>query len=98
MKSILQKNTCECLICGTTRWLEWHHVFGAATRTKSGEDGLVVRLCHHHHNEPPNGVHHNKVFRRKLQAFAQKKAMEHYGWTVEDFIREYHRSYLEEDV
>ncbi len=94
MKSILQDNTAECLICGDARWLEWHHVFGAANRTIAGQDGLVVRLCHRHHNEPPHGAHHNQVFNRKLQAFAQKRAMEHYGWTLEEFMARYHRNYM----
>lgn len=54
----------------------------------------MARLCHYCHNEPPDGVHHNKENRRKLQAYAQKKAMEHYGWSVDDFIIIMHKNYL----
>jgi hypothetical protein len=56
-----------------------------------------VRLCHYCHNEPPNGVHQNKEIRQKLQSFAQKKAMKYYGWSVEDFRREFYKNYIEED-
>lgn len=94
MYSIIQKDTSRCFICHSRQWLEWHHVFGAALRTKAGDDGLVVRLCHYCHNEPPKGVHQNREIRLKLQAFAQKKAMKHYGWSVEDFIARYYKNYL----
>lgn len=98
MDSIIQKDTSRCFICHSNIWLEWHHVFGAALRDKAGECGLVVRLCHYCHNEPPYGVHQNKEIRLKLQAFAQKKAMAHYGWSVEDFRREFYKNYLEEEA
>lgn len=93
-KSILQKDDTKCFICGSRRWLEWHHVFGGALRDKSERLGLKVRLCHFCHNEPPNGVHQNKEIRLKLQAFAQKKAMKYYGWSVEDFRSKFYKSYL----
>jgi hypothetical protein len=94
MESILQKDSTKCLICHSRQWLEWHHVFGGALRSKSESLGLKVRLCHYCHNEPPNGVHQNKEIRQKLQSFAQKKAMKHYRWSVEDFRREFYKSYI----
>jgi hypothetical protein len=94
MDSIIQKHTDRCFICGAPRGLEWHHVFGGAMRDKSEKYGLKVRLCHYCHNEPPNGVHQNKDHRLKLQAYVQGKAMEHYGWTVEDFRKEFYKSYV----
>jgi hypothetical protein len=96
MDSIIQKDTSKCFICGSRHWLEFHHIWGGckAIRDKSEKYGLVVRLCHYCHNEPPNGVHQNREIRRKLQSFAQKKAMKHYGWSVEDFRREFYKSYL----
>lgn len=94
MHSIIQKDTSRCFICHSEQWLEYHHVFGGAVRTKAGNLGLVVRLCHYCHNEPPNGVHQNREIRHKLQALAQKKAMDHYGWSVEDFIKEFYKNYL----
>lgn len=97
MDSIIQKNTNRCLLCGSHRWLEWHHVFGAALKKKSEKYKLMVRLCHYCHNEPPQGVHQNRERRRYLQAYAQKKAMAHYGWSREDFRREFYKNYLEEE-
>ena len=93
-RSIVQKDTERCFICHSQHWLEWHHVFGGALRKKSDRLGLVVRLCHYCHNEPPNGVHQNREIRRNLQALAQRKAMEHYGWDVERFIKEFYKNYL----
>ena len=97
MDSIIQKNPSKCFVCGSRHWLEWHHIFGGALRSKSERLGLKVRLCHYCHNEPPNGVHQNKEIRQKLQSFAQKKAMAHYGWSVEDFRREFYKNYIQED-
>lgn len=94
MDSIIQKHTDRCFICGAPRGLEWHHVYGGAMRDKSEKYGLKVRLCHYCHNEPPNGMHQNKDHRLKLQAYVQGKAMEHYGWTVEDFRKEFYKSYV----
>ena len=94
MDSIIQKDTSRCFICHSRQWLEWHHIFGAALKKKSEKYKLMVRLCHYCHNEPPNGVHQNREIRRKLQAFSQKKAMEHYGWDEERFIKEFYKNYL----
>ena len=92
--SILQKNTDRCFICHSRQWLEWHHVFGGALRSKSERLKLKVRLCHFCHNEHPSGVHQNKEIRHRLQAYAQKRAMKCYGWSVEDFRREFYKSYI----
>lgn len=92
-KSIISEEK-RCYICRSVQWLECHHIFGAAERDASEQYGLKVYLCHYCHNEPPNGVHHNKENRRKLQAIAQEKAMEHYGWSIEDFRRIFHKNYL----
>ena len=65
-RSILS-NEPKCFMCGSTVWLERHHVFGASNRKKSEKYGLWVYLCHNCHNEPPNGVHHNAERMRWLQ-------------------------------
>ena len=94
MDSIIQKDTSRCFICHSRQWLEWHHVFGGALRSKSERLGIKVRLCHYCHNEPPKGVHQNKEIRHKLQEFSQKKAMAYYGWDTEAFRREFYKSYI----
>lgn len=53
-------------------------------------------LNHYMHNEPPDGVHFNKTHRDMLQRFAQRKAMAHYGWAEQDFIRMFGKNYLDE--
>ena len=84
----------ECAICGSTQWLEVHHVYNGPFRKKSERFGAVVDLCHFCHNEPPNGVHHNAENMRKLKARYQEKIMEEDGMTERDFIREVGKSYL----
>lgn len=94
MKSIITNNLDRCYLCGSYRWIELHHVWGGAKRKLSTQYGLVVPLCHYCHNEPPNGVHQNKENRLYLQAKVQKKAMKHYGWTVEQFREIFGKNYL----
>jgi hypothetical protein len=94
MDSILQKNTTRCFICHSRSHLEFHHVFAGSNRSKSEKYGLKVRLCHFCHNEPPRGVHQNKEIRQALQSFAQKKAMEYYGWDEDAFREIFYKSYL----
>lgn len=92
-KSIISEEK-QCYICGSMRWLEAHHVYGAANRKHSEHYGLKVYLCHNCHNEPPNGVHHNAEIRNALQAKVQEIAMQHYKWSIEDFRAIFGRSWL----
>lgn len=84
----------ECEICGSTRWLERHHVYNGAYRKKSEKFGAVATLCHFCHNEPPNGVHHNAENMRQLKAKYQMQIMDKYGMSEEEFIREFGKSYI----
>lgn len=97
-KSILQKDTTKCFICKQNAcgdFLAKHHVFGAALRKKSERYGLTVYIhnnkCHIYGEK---AVHKNAEVNRQLQAYAQKKAMKYYGWTVEDFIKKFYKNYL----
>ena len=93
MRSIVQSER-ECFVCKTTMSLELHHIFGGAYRKKSDRLGLTVYLCHKHHNEPPYGVHHNRERMDWLRAIGQRRYIEHYHKTKDDFIREFGRNYL----
>ena len=84
----------ECAICGSTQWLEVHHVYNGPFRKKSERFGAVVDLCHYCHNEPPNGVHHNAENMRQLKAKYQMQIMDKYGMSEEEFIREFGKSYI----
>lgn len=85
----------SCFLCGRCGWIESHHLFGGPYRAKADKLNLVVDLCHECHNEPPYGAHHNKDTMLLLKKYGQQKAMEEQGWTVEDFIREFGKNYLE---
>lgn len=98
MKSILQDDPTRCYICGgcaSSDPLDKHHVFGGAMRSKSEKYGLTVYL---HHNKchifGENSVHQNARINGALKAQTQQKAMQYYGWTIEDFIREFYKNYL----
>ena len=95
MKSIMQSRK-ECFFTKRTTGLHEHHVFGAGNRKNSEKYGLKVWLTPELHNMGGNGadVHHHAGLDLLLKALAQKIAMEHYGWTKEDFIRIFHKNYL----
>lgn len=86
----------ECFICQRYGPTERHHIFGASNRKLSEKYGLVVHLCHDCHNEPPDGVHHCRATREKLQRFGQRKAMAENGWSEIDFRRVFGKNYLDE--
>ena len=94
-KSILQKAD-RCLVCRSSLFLEEHHVFEGTRRAKSEKYGLKVKLCPVHHRISNQSVHLNEDINKDLKRWAQRKAMEHYGWTVEDFINLMGKNYLEE--
>ena len=83
-----------CVLCGSSRRIEKHHIFGGALRKKSEKYGLTVDLCHYCHNEPPNGVHFNKDKMLELKQYGQRKVMAEQGWTTEQFIKEFRKNYL----
>ena len=94
--SIVQDDTDYCYICyGCREKLDRHEVFGGANRSKSKRLGLWVTLCHNeHHIFGPGAVHQNREVDLALKQAGQMAAMEHYGWTECDFIREFGRNYL----
>jgi hypothetical protein len=96
-KSIIQENRTHCFLCGRNAHadyygLDCHHIWGNSNRKKSDRYGLVVYICHDKCHL--NGVHKNAKLDRELKAKAQEIAMQHYGWSTEDFIREFGKNYL----
>lgn len=96
--SILQDDLDCCWRClrnGCGDKLDRHEVFGGAYREKSKRLGLWVVLCHDRcHIFGPDAVHNSAETARALKKFAQMRAMEEYGWSVDDFIREFGKNYL----
>ena len=101
MDSIIQSRKQKCFLCGGGLWqesLDKHHIFGAANRDNSEKYGLTVYLHHSRcHIFGKMSVHANAKVNRKLQRYAQKKAMAYYGWSIEDFRNIFHKNYLYEE-
>lgn len=74
-----------------------HHVYeGTGRRKLSDKYGLTVWLCAKHHNMSDEGVHFNRMLDLALKQAAQKKAMRHYSWDVESFIKIFGKNYIED--
>lgn len=91
--SILQ-DTKECYVCGQQSGLHIHEVFFGKNRQKSIEDGCCLYLCGKHHNLSNEGVHLDHSLDLRLKQEMQKKYMEEYGKSTEEFIERYGRNYL----
>lgn len=89
----------KCFLCGKNGQedpLDKHHIFGGPYREKSEKYGLYVWLCHNNcHVFGKNAAHKNKETALSLKKYGQVKAMRENEWTVEDFIREFGKNYLE---
>ena len=94
MKSIIQSEK-ECYITKSRDNLHEHHIFfGSGKRKLSERYGLKIWLRSDWHNMADYGVHFDKALDLQIKQMAQKKAKEHYGWTVEEFIKIFGRSYI----
>jgi hypothetical protein len=101
MKSIIQADREHCFICGRNSHadyfgLEEHHVFeGHGRKAISERYGLKVYICGDRcHRNGKDSVHKNAKVNRAVKKVVQKRAMQYYGWTVEDFIEILGRNYI----
>lgn len=98
MNSILQGDKDICFLCGMNESIEpldKHHVFSGADRAKSEKYGLTVYLHHYKcHIFGKKSVHKDNEIRFKICAYAQKKAMEYYGWTLDEWMKRFRRNYI----
>lgn len=89
----------SCWLCmrnGASDPLDRHHIFRGPNRGKSEKYSLVVRLCHSRcHLYGEKAVHRNAETMRILHEYGQQKAMKENNWTVQDFIREFGRNYID---
>lgn len=92
MKSILS-NEKVCYICGTTRNLHKHHIYGSSNRKRSDRDGCWVYLCAYHHNMSDKGVHFDREADLKLKRECEQKWIDLNG-TTDDFIMAYGKNYI----
>lgn len=88
----------RCALCGANGAadpLDKHHVFGGALRKKSEKYGAVVYLCHHRcHIFGADSAHQSRDVRLHLKRQAQARIMFEQGWTLEEWLREFGKSYL----
>ena len=89
-----------CYLCGANGALDKldrHEIFGGSNRETSKRLGLWVLLCHNDcHIFGTMAAHNNASTALRLKQEAQRRAMEAYGWSTEDFIREFGKNYLED--
>lgn len=97
-KSIMQKDETICYLCGRPGGfepLDRHHVFGGALRRKSEKYGLFVWLHHDScHIFGRNSAHQSGKTAGFLHRQGQRAAMAEYGWSAEDFRREFYKNYV----
>lgn len=92
-ESIIQSDTGRCFLCGRRdQKLDRHEPFGGALRRKSQRLGMWVALCHERCHL--GGAHRSAELERELSRAAQEAAMREYGWTEEEFRREFYKSFL----
>lgn len=91
--SILQ-NEKKCYVCGTNQNIHIHEVMFGRNRNNSIKDGCCVYLCGYHHNQSNEGVHFNHKLDMELKQKMEKRWLEYYHKSIEDFIKKYGRNYL----
>jgi hypothetical protein len=98
--SILTDDMNKCVECGNKykrSELNYHEIFyGSGKRQLSIKYGLVIPLYWPlYHNQYENkGIHFDKQLCLKWQIKGQLEAMKYYGWSEQDFIDIFGKSYL----
>jgi len=68
--------------------------FGTGFRQKSIRLGLVAFLTPEMHNMGTYGVHNYHENDLTLKCAGQRAAMDYYGWSTEEFIKNFGKNYL----
>ena len=87
--SILTNNLDHCVICGSKKD-HLHEVFFGRNRLNSIKWGCVIPLCSLHHIE----MHKNKEWQDYWHIVAQKRFMEYYHKSTDEFIEIFKINYL----
>lgn len=92
--SIFRK-TEGCYLCGSNSPLQRHEIFhGTVLRKRSKEYGLWINVCQRCHNLIHNS---DGKIDKALKITAEKEAILHYGWAVDDFRQRFGKNWLEVD-
>ena len=87
--SILTNDLDHCVICGAKKD-HFHEVFFGRNRLNSIKWGCVIPLCSLHHTE----MHRNKGWQDYWHIIAQKKFMEYYHKSIDEFIDAMKKNYF----
>ncbi len=87
--SILTNDLDHCIICGDKKD-HLHEVLFGRNRLNSIKYGLVIPLCSAHHLE----MHKNKEWQEYWHVRAQKRFMEFYHKSIDEFIEIFKINYL----
>ena len=82
-----------CYVCGKRVATQRHEFIHGFNREKSKMFGLWSDLCEDCHRRVHNA---DSELDWKLKEIAQRRAMERFGWSVEDFREIFGRNYLTE--
>lgn len=92
-KSIISDER-KCVVCGDTRYLHKHHIYGGVGRRNLSEKyGCWCYLCARHHNMSDHGVHSDNLLDLKLKQMCQDTFERQVG-SRERFREIFGRSYL----
>lgn len=85
-------NLGQCAYCGRTdRALHRHEAFHGAYRTRSKALGCWLMLCYECHDRLH---HHDAQIDMEIKQFMQRRAMDYYNWSTDEFRRQFGKDYL----
>ena len=87
--SILTNDLDHCVICSSKKD-HLHEVFFGRNRANSIKYGCVIPLCSTHHTE----MHRNKEWQDYWHVIAQKRFMEYYHKSIDEFVDIFKINYL----
>ena len=82
----------ECWLCKQKAFTDVHHVFNGALKAKSEKYGALINVCRKCHNE----IHKDAGLRTGIKTVFQKKIMRQQNWTINDWRKNFYKSYLED--
>ena len=92
LKSSITNEMYKCLICGSYRNIEIHHIFD--DKEKSIKYGLIIPLCSYHHTGSSIAVHGRDG--QKLDLELKRLGQKAFEWkyTRKEFIERFGENYL----
>lgn len=82
--------SCYCGSTDAVRHEIFHADMSGTLRSRSKEYGAWLYLCPVHHGH----VHNYPQFYKPLQAEAQRRVMDQYGWDIDAFRARFEKNYL----